>query len=273
MQVRALGWAGLEVTAGESTLVIDAIAGPGAVFERSFHGELVAPAGRVELALVTHLHRDHADVDLLARVLPEGAPVLAPPPADGPPLEIGAVAEAEAALAAAPLELHRLAPGDSFAHGPFEIAAVQASDGLGDPQVSWVVAASEERIVHCGDTLWHGGWWGIAMRHGPFACAFLPANGAVIDFPHRQPPADVPAVLTPEQAVEAARALGARRLVPIHHHGFAHPAFYRPREDAQAAVLEAAAARGLDVAPLAAGETMEVTWQPSAAGSPPSAAA
>jgi L-ascorbate metabolism protein UlaG (beta-lactamase superfamily) len=71
--------------------------------------------------------------------------------------------------------------------------------------------------VHAGDMLWHGGWWDVGAAHGPVDFAFLPANGVEVDYPHLQPAVNIPAVMTPEQAVEAARALKARTLVPIHY--------------------------------------------------------
>ena len=64
------------------------------------------------------------------------------------------------------------------------------------------------------------------MRYGPFDAAFLPVNGGLAEFPHRQPPSGIEASLTPEQAVAAARILGARRLIPIHYDGIRQPPVY-----------------------------------------------
>jgi L-ascorbate metabolism protein UlaG (beta-lactamase superfamily) len=81
-------------------------------------------------------------------------------------------------------------------------------------QVSWVVSVGSRRIFHGGDTLWHGSWWRIARQHAPFDVAFLPINGA--SFGWQKPASDAPAVLTPEQAMDAATILRAKMIVPIH---------------------------------------------------------
>jgi L-ascorbate metabolism protein UlaG (beta-lactamase superfamily) len=87
MKVRWLGWAGVELEAEGSALVIDPLADPGATFvalgERTSEVELptvVEPEARgTSLAgLVTHLHRDHADAGALADALGPGAAVHEP---------------------------------------------------------------------------------------------------------------------------------------------------------------------------------------------------
>lgn len=70
MEVRRLAWAGLEISAGGQRVVIDLVED----FSR-LHGS-VPPDGQVppppepdsiHLALLTHLHRDHADPSAIAR--------------------------------------------------------------------------------------------------------------------------------------------------------------------------------------------------------------
>jgi hypothetical protein len=51
----------------------------------------------------------------------------------------------------------------------------------------------------------------LGRQYGPFDAAFLPVSGA--RFGWRKPVSDVPAVMTPEQAVVAASVLGAKVLV------------------------------------------------------------
>ena len=143
--------------------------------------------------------------------------------------------------------------------GDFTATAVPAVDGYGDPQVSWVVSAGGRRIIHCGDTLWHGAWWQIGRQYGPFDAAFLPINGA--RFGWRKPVSDIPAVLTPEQAVAAAQVLGARLIVPIHYgvvgaEGYAETA--HPEEE----LREAARRRHQDVEIVHPGDW--ITWQADA---------
>jgi L-ascorbate metabolism protein UlaG (beta-lactamase superfamily) len=129
-------------------------------------------------------------------------------------------------------------------------------DWAGDPQVAWVLRADDVRVLHAGDTMWHGGWWAIAREHGPFDAVLLPVNGVRVALPHRTPAVDVPAVMGPEEAVAAAAILGARRVVPMHFGAFAHPVHYREREGVLAAVSTAAARAGVDVVTLAPGETL-----------------
>ncbi len=259
MRVRTLGWAGLQLDADGYRLVIDAFADPGPFtsFMAGPSPELLAPEGPVDAALLTHLHRDHADAPTLQAVLRAGAPVLCPPAAaPGPGSEN--VDGSEEELAAAGLELRRVTAGDSTRLGPFTVTSVEAVDGLGDQQVSWVVATDRARILHGGDTVWHGAWWRIARRHGPFDAAFLPANGARTAFPWLEPAVDVPAAMTPEQAVEAARALGARELVAIHHGVLEHERYYRPHPDVPGAIAAAAARHGYTACAAVAGE--ERAW-------------
>ena len=60
----------------------------------------------------------------------------------------------------------------------------------------------------------------MAQRHGPFDVVFAPINGAVVDFPHLQPPSPLAAAMEPEQAAVAAASLGAGTLIPMHYGGF-----------------------------------------------------
>ncbi|MGH2764335.1 MAG: MBL fold metallo-hydrolase [Actinomycetota bacterium] len=107
-------------------------------------------------------------------------------------------------------------------------------DGLGEEQVSWVVSGNGKRILHFGDTLWHGYWWAIA-EHGPFDVAFLPINGAMVLYPSKT---GIPASLTPEHAAAAAERSQAPRsrrrstTVP-----FDCPPAYAEHPDAEAAFL------------------------------------
>ncbi|MEK8174328.1 hypothetical protein NKH77_51030 [Streptomyces sp. M19] len=67
--------------------------------------------------------------------------------------------------------------------GPFHIGAGPSIDGLGDPQLCWVVECDGLRVFHGGDTMFHGFWWSIARRFGPVDIAFVPINGAVVALP------------------------------------------------------------------------------------------
>jgi L-ascorbate metabolism protein UlaG (beta-lactamase superfamily) len=262
MRLRRLGWAGIELEAGGASLVIDHLVDPGifSAFLGEPRDELIEPEPwRAVAALLTHLHRDHADVPAIERALGGDGTVLRPAPRPvKSTLDEFATGEAEAALAESDLDVRACAPGDSVEVGPFTVTALPASDGFGSPQVSWLVKADSVAVVHGGDTLWHGGWWEIALAHGPIDFAFLPGNGAQVAYPQWQPAVSVPAVMTPEQAVEAAHALQARSLVPIHYNRtFEHPDYYRPLADAGERIQAAAGARGVAVDFLEPGDWVD----------------
>jgi len=77
MRIRRLGWAGLEVEASGTTAVIDLVEDVSSMarFIGEPHEPLLKPTklGGVSVALVTHLHSDHADPSAISRALaPEG---------------------------------------------------------------------------------------------------------------------------------------------------------------------------------------------------------
>jgi L-ascorbate metabolism protein UlaG (beta-lactamase superfamily) len=257
MIVRRLTWAGLELQTSETTAVVDLLGGrPGlSQYAGDPQEELLAPAaapGTVAGAAVTHLHTDHFDVEALQRALSPEAPVLCP----------SAVVDqvAEKGLNARGIELWETADVAGL-----QFTAVPAVDGFGAAQVSWVVSDGETRLIHCGDTLWHGYWWHIADRCGPFDVAFVPINAAVADFDYLEPSTTgLPAVMTPEQAAAAAQVLGARETAPIHYGTFHKPPTYLAYPDAEASFVLACRRRGVTSRLLQAGD--EVDLAPAVAG-------
>ncbi|MFL5886438.1 MAG: MBL fold metallo-hydrolase [Thermoleophilaceae bacterium] len=266
MHLRWLGWAGAELEVDGATVVIDPLDDPGAVFaplgERAAAvapPEVVWPsADRAVAGLVTHLHRDHADARALAAALAQDAPVLEPPRPGADALDDAALAQADQELAAAGLDRRSLAAWHSLTAGPFTLTALPAVDGTGDPQVAWLVEAGGVRVLHLGDTMFHGYWWRMAHRHGPFDAVLVPVNGAVLGFPHRQPASPLPGALDPEQAAIAVSILGTRLAIPIHDQGYDVDGIYDPVPDAAERFVAAAAARGVAAKALDPGETIEV---------------
>lgn len=266
MRLRMLGWAGVEIEADGVTVVVDALQDAGAVFaplgERA--ADMTAPPvvaatpGAAVAGLVTHLHRDHTDAAALAAALRPGAPVLGPPPNAGEPIEGLALAQAEHELTAAGLELRAVAPWESVTVEPFTLTALPAVDGLGDPQVSWLIEADGVRVLHLGDTMFHGYWWRFVQRYGAIDAVLAPVNGAVIAFPHRQPPSPLPAAMDPEQAAIAARILGASVAIPIHGEGYLVDGIYRGEDEPSARFVAAAEDRGLTARILGLDETLDV---------------
>ena len=232
MRIQRLAWAGIKLELEDVTLLVDAWRNV-SFFGGAWRGEV--PPIRVETtrryALLTHLHTDHFDPETLEELIGgrrSGAAVVChEPQAD------------EVAAHALPLRSQRLYEPRSY--GPFTVTPVPAVDGWNADQVSWVITGAGKRIIHCGDTLWHGAWWDIARAYGPFDLAFLPINGVLA--PGRQPVSDVPATLTPEQAVAAGVVLGAAAVVPIHY-GVTNPGVYEEYPDAEGTFLKTAKARG-----------------------------
>lgn len=248
----------MQLRSGDSTIVIDPLGDPAALWRAAgdlardaVTPEVVAPEppGSACAALVTHLHRDHADAGALAAALAPGAPVLGPRPYGGGRLEEAGLAQAEAELAQAGVEIRPLGFWDTEEIDGWRITALPAADGTGDPQVSWLVQRDGAAVVHCGDTLTHGWWWRIAQRAGDggIDIAFMPVNGAHVSFPHRQPASPLPAVMDAREATIAATALGARRLVPMHHSAYDLPPFYTSDPDALGTLRGAAAEHDVHV--------------------------
>ena len=237
MKLRRLGWAGVELESDGETLVIDHMIDPGILkyFMTDESDALIEPvAGAAGAALVTHLHRDHTDYEAIDRALASDGMILRPPrPRKLDEHDEITIGESEAAFAASSRDIRELTAGDTLNVGPFTVTAAFASDGLGSPQVSWIVESGGVSVYHAGDTVWHGAWWQAALRHDGFDAVFMPANGVELAYPHMQPPATTPGVMNPEQAVDAAAALRARKLIPIHfNRTFEHPEYYRPVHDA-----------------------------------------
>jgi L-ascorbate metabolism protein UlaG (beta-lactamase superfamily) len=265
MRVRWLGWAGVEIESGGAAVVIDPLTDTCGVFAalgeeaRGVARPTVEPAtpGAAIAGLVSHLHRDHADAGALAAALLPEASVHEPTRPGGSAAENLALAQANAALERAGLRRSQAEAWATREIGPFALTALPAVDGLGDPQVSWLVEAEGRRVLHLGDTIFHGYWWRIARRHGPFDVVFAPINGAVVDFPHLQPPSPQAAAMEPEQAALAAELLGARTVAPMHYGGFEFDPWYRPVADAAERFAKAGADRSFEIRWLDAGESFE----------------
>ncbi len=274
MRLTWLGWAGVELELDGATVVIDPLLDPGAAFapfgERAAGTPLPevvpAAAGRAVAGLVTHLHRDHADAGALAAALVPGAPVLGPPAGGGGDLEELGLAQAEHEFRVAGLNRRQVAPWESVTIGAFTVTALPAVDGLGDPQVAWLVEAGGVKVLHLGDTMFHGAWWRMALRHGPFDVVLTSVNDARVRFPHRKPASELPIVMDPMQAAVAAQLLGARLAVPIHAEGYEIGGIYEPMADAAERFLAAAAERGVPAQALPLGVPTEIAVGAAAVG-------
>lgn len=228
MIIQRMPWAGVHIKQEEASLVIDPLFNVhpkyGSIHESVYP---LSDFGAVDAVLVTHLHADHFDPVSIASFYGEEIPVYVPEEAVPAARESGLKNVIGVTVEAA------------FPIGSFTVTPTYSIDGNGDPQVAWVVEAGGKKIIHCGDTLWHGCWWKIAEKHGPFDAAFLPVNAAVIQFPNRIN-SGLPITLSPEQAVAAAKVLQAKRLVPIHFRMIHSPPFYQETSDIVARLEQSA---------------------------------
>ncbi|WP_411141862.1 MBL fold metallo-hydrolase [Streptomyces sp. x-80] len=235
--VRRLAWAGVEVAAGNVRVVIDPLqntadlAGFQGMPRRPMPGIGASP-GVTTHALITHLHPDHCDRELLTDIAgSEGGTV-------------GAHAPIVDVLAGMGVTATPQTLGERRRLGPFTALPVASHDWRGDDQVAWIVETAGLRVIHFGDTIWHGKWWQIARDHGPFDVAFLPIAG-VMTRREGFTPTNQPATLTPEQAVEAAVVLQASTACAIHYDLFNNPPYYTEQHDVRGRFLRAAQARGI----------------------------
>lgn len=243
LQVRRLGWAGVEVRLGATTLLIDALENVKTL--EPVLGKPKRPLPVIDVppgthTLITHLHPDHYDRELLLRVAGTvgcHAPIAEELARDG--------------VTAIPQEL-----GEPRRIGELTVTPVASLDwrGTDSDQVAWVIEGAGKRIIHCGDTMWHGNWWQIARDHGPFDLAFAPVNGVIARFEGYE--ANVPVTLTPEQAVEAAAMLKARALCAIHYEVFDNPPVYVEQHDIAERLRRAAEGRGVELHLVADGESV-----------------
>jgi len=200
LRVERLTWAGVKLSSERATVFIDAVG------TDLWDGK--APQGLVPVtadtgsryALISHVHNDHFDAATLREVLGERGSVIC-------------VDEIASYVASRGLRVISAKPWVPVQRGGFVFTALPAVDGFGAQQVSWLVRHQNVRILHAGDTLWHGALADIGAQFAPIDIAFLPINGARMQ---TQPSTHTPAVMTPQQAVDAARLLGARSAVPIH---------------------------------------------------------
>jgi len=246
LRVQRLSWAGVRVVLGDTTIVADASAGMAPPHPPGRAPWVPDDAGtRWRYALITNLLNDHYDPATLRRVLgPRGRVVC---------LEANAASVASDGLRVRPVHLWEpvLLGGDASV---IVVTAVPCADGFGEPGVMWVLRGGERRLLHGGDVLWHAHWWRIAAQLGPFDAAFLPINGVV--FQGTPPHVDIARTLTPEQAVAACVALGARRLCPIHH-GLNDPPGYVETPDALARAARAATGAGIVLSDLGEGDWLD----------------
>lgn len=245
--VQRMNWAGILVQSGDTRIAID----PFYHVNDGFFGiprETFIPLedfGAVDAVFVTHIHSDHFDWKAIHATYGADVPVYVP------------AQDLEAAQQTDLENVNGVHLEDQVTIGSIRVIASRAVDGLGDAQLSWVVKADNQTILHSGDTLWHGYWWEIAKQHGPFDAVYLPVNGAIV-MDDGMTPSGEPICMTPEQAVSAAVVLGTERLVPIHFAAFHNPPVYLETPDMESRLYVAAKAKGVTLHVLKPGDRMDL---------------
>jgi N-acyl-phosphatidylethanolamine-hydrolysing phospholipase D len=188
---------------------------------------------RPDFALLSHDHYDHTDLPSVRALAARGVPFVAPRGLAGLVREAGAEVAAE------------LAWWESAELAGLLVTCVPARHfsgrGLGDRNrrlwAGFVVEGRERRVYHAGDTALFDGFADIGRRLGPIDLAALPVGAY-------EPAAMMaPIHLNPEEAVEAALALGARQVVAMHFGTF--DLSDEPLDEPPRRFLAEAARRGL----------------------------
>lgn len=224
MKIRKLNWAGIQLTCNDKTVLIDAVENFAPYFP--VLGDPLTPLIRfsdtvkADYILITHLHLDHFDKSLIEKCLNPGGKIIA-------------YYKHEKALAKLNREYVLLDNEELFEENGITFKSVYSLDGIGEEQTAWIVGFNGISLFHGGDTIWHNQFWRLGKENPNIHFAFLPVNGAVVDFQMAGLEySTVPASLTPEQAFNAAKLLHAEKLIPIHYGKFATP-FYRPADTSE----------------------------------------
>jgi L-ascorbate metabolism protein UlaG (beta-lactamase superfamily) len=246
LSVQRLPWAGVFLEANDFTLAIDPLSkNP----DTSDTAVKIKHWGACEnmaadAVLLTHTRADHYDVDVIRKILkPDGVIVCAK--------------ESEATVQKDGFQTHSLDSYQIAALGPFDVTALPAVDGLGEPRISFLVELDDIRMIHCGDTLWHGYWYKWATDYGPLTVTFVPISGALVEVPGVSS-TNVPVVMTPQQAAAAADVLCAQLVIPTHYGCTAHPKGFEEQPNALKEFEQEARRRNLNCRVIEPGEEIEL---------------
>jgi L-ascorbate metabolism protein UlaG (beta-lactamase superfamily) len=253
IRIVRLSWAGLQITAADFTIAIDPLENipTGAGVSGKPRTKAFVCTRALDAVLITHLRDDHYDArSLKQRLKPSGKVICSLANVD--------VVRTDG------FQVDGLALYEVRKVGPFSVAAAPAVDGLGSDQISFLVELDGVKILHCGDTLWHGHWWKFATQFGPIDVAFMPVNGALVEISGAVS-TGVPVTLTPIQAAAAADVMCAKLACPMHYGMFDHPPGFREWPNAVDIFMEEASRRNLVARRLEPGEEMLLDRVPPSA--------
>ena len=221
MRIQKLNWAGIKLECGDKTVLIDAVEN----FKPYFPvlGNPLTPIvsftneTKADYILFTHLHLDHFDLTVIDKCLKQDGKVIC-------------YAKHKREISKLNRDCIFLENDETFAENGIEFKSVYSLDGIGEEQTAWIINYNNIKIFHGGDTIWHNQFWKLGKENTGINYAFLPINGAVVNFKIiGLEYSTVPASLTPEQAFNAAKLLHAAKLIPIHYGKFATP-LYQPTD-------------------------------------------
>lgn len=253
LSIQRLPWAGVFLETNDFTVAIDPLAKEPTASDTALKTKHWGACEKIaaDAVLITHTRLDHYDVDVLRKILkPNGVIVCA--------------RESEAKIQQDGFQTRGLDRYEIATLGPFDITALPAVDGLGEPRISFFIQLDEIRMIHCGDTLWHGYWYKWATDYGPLTVTFVPISGALVEVPGVSA-TNVPAVMTPPQAAAAADVLCAQLVIPTHYGLTAHPKGFEEQPNALEEFEREARRRNLTYRVLEPGEEIEMDRAPPTA--------
>ena len=224
MKIQKLNWAGIKLECGDKTVLIDAVENFKPYF--TVLGDPLTPLVsftkvKADYILFTHLHLDHFDAGVIERCLKSEGKIIG-------------YKKHEKEIRKLNRAYVLLNNDELFEESGIEFKSVYSQDGIGEEQTAWLVSYQGTKIFHGGDTIWHNQFWKLAKENTGINYAFLPINGAVVNFQIiGLEYSTVPASLTPEQAFNAAKLLRAEKMIPIHYGKFA-TTFYQPADTSEA---------------------------------------
>ena len=250
LSVQRLPWAGVFLETDAFALAIDPLAKDPTASDKTLTTKHWGACEKIsaDAILVTHTRADHYDVEVLRKILkPHGVIVCAK--------------ESEPKIQKDGFRTRGLASYESTALDLFDVTALPAVDGLGEPRISFFIELDAIRMIHCGDTLWHGYWYKWATDYGPLTVTFVPISGALVEVAGVSA-SRVPAVMTPAQAAAAADILCAQLVIPTHYGWTAHPEGFEEQPNALEEFEREARRRNLNYRVLELGEEIELDRVP-----------
>jgi len=192
---------------GERVVLLDPLFGPRALVPRrhSPPGLPLAAIPRDAVALISHSHYDHLDAWTLKR-LPKSIEWLVP------------LGLASYVRGFGFERVRELDWGGEAEAGGWRFTFLPAQHWtrrFGQPENStlwgaWLIDSGRTRVFFGGDSGWFGGFAELGRRWAPFDTALLPIGAYEPRWFMKE------MHMTPDEALQAFRALGARELVPMH---------------------------------------------------------